>query len=528
VHVSKRVRAKARAPPRGGLQPQVEQRLADADYDAQQTQARTEALLRKEIANAEADAEARRKAASSEPASGSGPKTRGGKRRESTVGSAGKTSRRGLCGKSECGWVPTAPGRHCNRCPKGRVHEAEARLCTACHQPADENGFTHLKVGHIASASSLLGDLTKAESGEISTMLCTYHPEHGQCLCWRDGCLISLLGLKGNKEKEKEKEEAEPGCQGCPYKPPPNGGGRKSQRRMYTVAGNEGCGGAGASTRGAGVLCQACFSKRRRSSSTRAPGGGGSGVAETSTSSQAPANGGADEAGKGASTGEDSGITTAQARVRKVKAASVVRSRVERSVNGGEVVYWKDVAEWLTVERARLGEDKLKDGSAREKVKQMFDSIVARSPGCNARVVDIRGNRVAGGSGREKALCLFPKDVRDDVVVGYLVRMRDAEGATLKSELGRVARDPTGPPDPVFTEERMEVVKTAGEIVRRDIELEKSLKNVPPPGQGNNYMKEVERVVETYVRGVLPELDGQGFECRAEPCREAAEGRTAV
>ena len=114
--------------------------------------------------------------------------------------------------------------------------------------------------------------------------------------------------------------------------------------------------------------------------------------------------------------------------MRKVKAASVVRSRVERSVNGGEVVYWKDVAEWLTVERARLGEDKLKDGSAREKVKQMFDSIVARSPGCNARVVDIRGNRVAGGSGREKALCLFPKDVRDDVVVGYLVRMRDAEG----------------------------------------------------------------------------------------------------
>ena len=49
----------------------------------------------------------------------------------------------------------------------------------------------------------------------------------------------------------------------------------------------------------------------------------------------------------------------------------------------------------------------------------------------------------------------------------------------------------------------MEVVKTAGEIVRRDIELEKSLKNVPPPGQGNNYMKELERVVETTAETLL-------------------------
>ena len=59
-------------------------RAADAGED--------EALIRKERANAEADAEARRKAASSEPASGPGRKTRGGKRkrRESVVGNAGK------------------------------------------------------------------------------------------------------------------------------------------------------------------------------------------------------------------------------------------------------------------------------------------------------------------------------------------------------------------------------------------------------------------------------------------------------
>eukprot|EP00752_Nemacystus_decipiens_P013343 g11813.t1 len=60
-----------------GANSPVEERLAEAELDAQQTQAWTGALLRKEIANAEADAEARRKAVSSEPASGPGGQTRG-------------------------------------------------------------------------------------------------------------------------------------------------------------------------------------------------------------------------------------------------------------------------------------------------------------------------------------------------------------------------------------------------------------------------------------------------------------------
>ena len=43
----KRVRARGRGLRNAGLQTQVEEKLADADFDAQQTQARTEALLRK-------------------------------------------------------------------------------------------------------------------------------------------------------------------------------------------------------------------------------------------------------------------------------------------------------------------------------------------------------------------------------------------------------------------------------------------------------------------------------------------------
>eukprot|EP00752_Nemacystus_decipiens_P016789 g15026.t1 len=185
----------------------------------------------------------------------------------------------------------------------------------------------------------------------------------------------------------------------------------------------------------------------------------------------------------------------ADAEARRKAVCSEPVSGPGSQTRGGEILYWKDVAEWLTSERAKLGEDKLKDISAREKVKQMFDSI-SRSPRCNARVVDIRGYGDSGGDGREKALCLFPKDVRDDVVLGYLLRMRTAEGATLKSELERVAKDPTDPPDPAVEEERMAVVKAAGEIVRRDIELKKSLKNAPARGEANVYAKQLESHVE--------------------------------
>ena len=209
----------------------------------------------------------------------------------------------------------------------------------------------------------------------------------------------------------------------------------------------------------------------------------------------------------GASTDEGSGVGAAEARVRKVKAASIVRSRVEGSVKGGEILYWKDVAEWLTAERAKLGEDELQDKCIREKVKQMFDSV-GRSPGCNARVVGIRGSGVATRDGREKALCLFPKDLRDEVVVGYLLRMREAEAATLKSELERVVKDPVRPPDPVCQEQRMAVVKTAGEIVRRDIELEKSLRNAPGPGEANVYIEQLERQVRHATIGVHKKVAG--------------------
>lgn len=54
----KRIRSFPRASLISRLQPQVEERLDLAEYDAQQKQARTEAMLRRERGNAEADAEA--------------------------------------------------------------------------------------------------------------------------------------------------------------------------------------------------------------------------------------------------------------------------------------------------------------------------------------------------------------------------------------------------------------------------------------------------------------------------------------
>ena len=287
----KRIRSRPRSS-FGNLQPQVEERLSAAEYHEQQTKARTEYLLCRESGNAAADAEVRQKAVSAGPASGLRRRTSGGgKRRQSTDGSTDK-SRTKMCGKPECGWVPTAVGRPCKLCPGGVVHSSGEKLCTACHQPADENGFTHLHGTRVGSALSLLGNLQRAEAGGVEAVLRTYHPEPGQCLCQRDGCLISRLG-------QHEKQEAKIRCQDCGSEKSCKGGGaRKVKGRWYPVAGDEGSEPAGASKGGAGVLCQACDAARRRlrrkSTSAPAPAGGGSGVvAEASSSSQGLAMGGA-------------------------------------------------------------------------------------------------------------------------------------------------------------------------------------------------------------------------------------------
>jgi len=135
-------------------------------------------------------------------------------------------------------------------------------------------------------------------------------------------------------------------------------------------------------------------------------------------------------------------------------------------------------------------------------VRDMFSAIAQESDG-EARVVDVRENSDEGGDAREHALCLFPRIVSDEVVIGYLLRARKAEqrptpapecsgggGVTLKSELERVANDPSA------TEERLGVVRHAGWIVRRDIQEDDRLKNAPAPGKPNTYLADLERRVE--------------------------------
>jgi len=191
----------------------------------------------------------------------------------------------------------------------------------------------------------------------------------------------------------------------------------------------------------------------------------------------------------------------------------------------------------LKAERAKRGEGDLKVGSVREKVRQMFHSI-GRSSACNARVVETREKSCAGGDGREKALCLFPKVLSDEVIVGCLLRARNSPGSSLESQLERVAQDPAKSPDPDIVEKRMAVVKTAGGIVRRDIQLDEGLKNAPGPGKPNIYMKELERPVEPTRKTLLampPTLVGllQGVTDEelhaekdpAEPRKEAGPGK---
>ena len=362
-----------------------------------------------------------------------GRQSGGGKRRQSIplapVGSMEKRKRAGRCGKPEYGWVTAAADHQCNRCPRGVAHSADERLCTACHRGAEEEGFTHLGVQRVRTAEQLVASLPDVEGDPPARMMRSYHPKVGDCLCRRKDCLIHILTKREKKGSQNQKIRLK-----CVSPHPASGTGpNKRCGRWYSVVADKGGGGKwksagvekGADSRVDEVLCSACFRKEIRgrccSTSPRATqDGGGFGVVDSSTSSQAQAHGRVDDAGarldsqptgRGVSTDEASVTVSAQARAPRVKAASVVRSRVEEAVKKGGVLYCKDVAEWLRAERARLEEDEMKVTSARDKVKQMFHSI-ARSSGCNARVVDIeRGTLLVPERSPRRGCCWARREV---------------------------------------------------------------------------------------------------------------------
>lgn len=113
--------------------------------------------------------------------------------REGPVGSKEKRSCSGKCGKPESGWV-TAAGGH-----QWVVHLADERLCTACHRRPDEEGFTQRRV---RTATHVVADLPDIEEGPPASVLRSYHPKFGDCLCHRNNCLIHTLrsGRRRNPE----------------------------------------------------------------------------------------------------------------------------------------------------------------------------------------------------------------------------------------------------------------------------------------------------------------------------------------
>eukprot|EP00752_Nemacystus_decipiens_P012147 g10766.t1 len=234
-------------------------------------------------------------------------------------------------------------------------------------------------------------------------------------------------------------EEVTTACEGCGYtKPSKDGGKTKAKRRFYSVAADEGSRGAGAATGGARAFCQVCHEKRRRertkSPSAPSPGDGGRGAADAATSHKAPANGGATfrvpaRRGKG-QTGEQPQTRVLQCdgpyANTKVKAAAVMRSRVEGSVKGGEIVCWQDAAQWPTAERAKVGEEKMQAGSAQKKVGTLNDASMLK------RIRDLSLEDVLAGSDaaeRERRYGAF-----FDTPLGTMsksTRIRSTEGGSL-------------------------------------------------------------------------------------------------
>lgn len=122
----------------------------------------------------------------------------------------------------------------------------------------------------------------------------------------------------------------------------------------------------------------------------------------------------------------------------------------------------------------------------------MFQSI-AETAACQSRVVDCAAN----GDARQRSLFLFLRELRDEVVVEYVLRSQDAGVGTAPAATpgGREAciqevldRVVSYKEDEV---QRMAVARAAGRIVRTDVAQQEDLKNVPPPGARHNYAEEL-------------------------------------
>ncbi|CAB1103685.1 unnamed protein product [Ectocarpus sp. CCAP 1310/34] len=185
---------------------------------------------------------------------------------------------------------------------------------------------------------------------------------------------------------------------------------------------------------------------------------------------------------------------------------------VEEVLRRGEILYWQDVAEWVTAERAKVDMEELQGRYPRKIVRALFSSIEESG---TSRLVS---QEPAQGDARERELFLFPKTLGDEHLVDLMLRARRnapvqpppsqlaEKGGSLKSILEQVDKDKED------ADARMSVVRAAGRIVRADVASEPALKNTPGTREKHRYADELDMKVkqprETLLSAFPPALVG--------------------
>ncbi|CAB1106718.1 unnamed protein product [Ectocarpus sp. CCAP 1310/34] len=463
--------------------------MADEEYSEQQKEARQQAKVRREREIAEAEREKlesggkrtvefrRRSCGGKLRTAGSRSVKRSAARRQSDPGvrntqiGAEKKTRKKPCRRAECGWFTNNPGLECSMCPSGVVHAVSDKLCSACHRSEGLAGFTHLRGPRLERATRLFLAEYQEGEGELPLPLVRGFCPSNDCICQRRDCFYGFL-------LEREAKPELRTCSVCKRGYPV-----KDQKRWYSVdVVDDNITEGGGSGRTQAWYCQACNQARIRAigEATQKK------VAASSNSGRPKADEPAPE-----------------------KPFSRVRALVIKAVARGDILYWEDVFDWLSAERAKDGDQELERRSGRKAVRQMFESI-ASADGSQARVVSSEGGF---GDGRQRLLCLFPVNARDEVIASLALRARLANtfdgpstpanatsGGNTSLQIVRRLLEEAKEADA-----RMEIVRAAAEIVRADVDQHPDLKNARIRRQKHKFCVELAAPVKP-VRDALAEM----------------------